>query len=168
MLKKRATPKVMQLLDRSTGLMKCSVLIASIILLGACGSTTVPFAPSANDLEAKSFNIPKDQTAIYIVNYNRSTLSVVRLWVNGQFISALGQKTYATVVGPKGRYIVYVVGNENADRIVVTADEERPYFVRVKFDAPGLWSETWKLEMLNEQEGKAAVLESMRVLTGVE
>lgn len=140
--------------------MKCIVvLIISIFMLGCASS--IPLAPSSNDIEAKKFVIDKNKSIVYVVQLG-GFLSTHRInfqvLSNGRFISGMSGHTYTVFEVDPGKNNVQIISPENQEYLSYTAKNGEITFIGV--GSIGGWAQmrAQDLRELTKEEGKKAVL----------
>lgn len=127
------------------------------VLASACAS--VQLAPVQADAAAKKFDAPPPGHANLYVYRNENFGGAVRMNVNldGVVLGDTGAKTYLYTPIPEGVHTI-VSKAENDSTSVIDARAGSSYFVwqEVKM---GIWSARSALQQVEEQKGRAAVLQ---------
>jgi hypothetical protein len=134
-------------------------LLLSILLAGC-----VPLPPTPQDIQAKKFERVPDKSVIYVIRNNpdastRGTTLVVD--------DAMGITTFS------GTYIrwevapgTHTIRGLGADSGATKVNSEAGRIYYVLQDTSGGRTPMSRFQMLNEQQGQAAVQRSVRVVTG--
>ena len=134
------------------------------MLLSACAS--VPMASVQQDAKAKEFTPAPDSAGLYIYR-NESFGGAVSMtvWINDTVIGPTAAKTYYKFDVKPGKYKI-TSHAENESTLSVDTVAGRNYFVwqEVKM---GLWKARSLLQQVDEKTGRAGVMESKLIQTGV-
>jgi len=134
-----------------------SIVLCICVLASACAS--VPLAPSEADAQAKRFEPPPPGHANLYVFRDESYGGAVRMSVNldGAALGDTAAKTYLYTPIPAGVHTV-VSKAENDSSAVIDAQPGATYFLwqEVKM---GMWSARSALQQVQDERGRAGVLE---------
>lgn len=131
----------------------CGALLAA----GACAS--VPRAGSTEDAEMKTFSAPADQARIYVVRdggYMSGAYQLFRIAVDRRDYGPLAPWTYFVFTVDPGSRSVAASGNENQERVQLTVEAGKLYFVSVR-SRIGFANARVSVSRLSDAEGRDAV-----------
>ena len=141
-----------------------SIWIVLAVAALASGCATVPMADSTQDASAKTFAAPQDKAGVYV--YRNETFGAavkMDIFLNGQHLGETGPRTYFYVeVDPGTHTVLGKSENENSVRFHVLAG--KLYFIWQEVKMGILYARN-ELKLVDEQTGRAGVLESQRVVT---
>lgn len=135
-----------------------TLLLASI--LGGCA--TVPMGNTKKDATLKSFSVPdnKDKAGIYVYR-NETFGAAIKMHVrlDGKVLGSTAANTYLYKEVEPGLHTITSLA-ENTDTIKVSARKGTLSYIwqEVKM---GMWSARSKLHLVDEDEGRKGVLESI-------
>lgn len=136
------------------------VFVASMALLGGCAS--VPMADPTQDTAAKAFTAPKDKAGVYIYRSEAFGAAMrMDVFLNGRKLGESASKTYFYVELPPGTHSV-VGKSENDSEVRFQALAGRLYYIWQEVKMGLLYARN-ELKLVDEQTGRAGVLESKRV-----
>jgi hypothetical protein len=141
---------------------KFLALIAISFSMVGCAS--VNMADAQKDAQAKRFEAPKDQAAVYI--YRNETMGAaikMEVVIDGKAVGQTAANTYLYTVVAPGKHTV-TSNTENTDSLEFEAKPGMLYYIwqEVKM---GLMSARSKLHLVSEAEGKKGVQETKLIDT---
>ncbi len=142
-----------------------AVVSATLVLL-LSGCASVPMASLQQDAKAKDFMAPPDHAALYIYrNENMGGAVPMTVSVNGKLAGQTAAKTYFRFNVLPGTYTVESLA-ENTSTLSLVAEAGKNYFVwqEVKM---GLWMARSLLQQVDENTGRAGVMESKLIQSAV-
>lgn len=134
--------------------------LAVVALVSGCAS--VPMADGKLDAAAKTFMAPRDRAGVYIYR-NETFGAAVKMDVllNGKVLGETAAKTYFYVEVEPGAHSV-VGKSENDSDVRFHALAGRLYFIWQEVKMGLLYARN-ELKLVDEQTGRAGVIESNRV-----
>lgn len=139
-------------------------LAALLTTLAACAS--VPLAPAELDQKAKQFTPPPGQASLYVYrNENFGGAIPMLVTVDGKNIGQTAAMSYFWLTLNPGRHTIESHA-ENMSSLAIDTVAGQNYFVwqEVKM---GLWMARSALQQVDEQKGRAGVLESKLIAANV-
>lgn len=137
-------------------------VLALAAFVGACAS--VPEASPELDQAAKSFTAPSGMAGVYVYR-NETFGAAIKLdvFLDGKWLGETASKTYFYVEVPPGKHTVMGKG-ENQSVIDFDAVAGKLYYIwqEVKM---GLFQPRNNVQLVDEETGRAGVMESKRVAT---
>jgi Protein of unknown function (DUF2846) len=133
---------------------------AALLMVGACA--TVPTADRAQDAEMKTFLAPANQARIYVVRdggYMSGAYQLFRIIVDGRDYGPLAPWTYFAFTVDPGTHSVTASGNENQERVRLTVEAGKLYFVSAR-STIGITNARVSTSTLSDLEGRDAVSRS--------
>lgn len=130
---------------------------AMILLLTGCA--TVPMAPIDIDAKAKAFSPEPNKASLYVYrNENYGAALRMRVLVNGKLLGKTAAQTYFRLNVMPGKYTIES-STENVSSLALSVEAGKNYFVwqEVKM---GTWSGKSRLQQVDENTGRAGVMES--------
>lgn len=141
-------------------------IVTTFAVLQLTGCASVPMASMDQDSKAKEFTVPKDRASLYIYrNENFGGAIPMTVSVNDRILGQSAAKTYFKLnLGP-GLYNVAST-TENTSTLPITISAGNNYFVwqEVKM---GVWMARSELHQVDEQTGRAGVLESKLAVSNI-
>lgn len=105
-------------------------LLPVIALLSGC-SATVPLAPMAEDVEAKTFRVMPGKSNIYVVRRPTYAAKLHDVAIDGGQRISLTANTFIVFSVDPGRHIVTLYSTENRVNLRVVTQEGKSYFVKM-------------------------------------
>ena len=137
---------------------------AMILLLTGCAS--VPMAPMDQDTKAKEFSPAPNKASLYIYrNESFGAAIPMTVSVNGKALGQTAAQTYFRLNILPGKYNVESHA-ENVTNLSLSAEAGKNYFVwqEVKM---GMWMARSLLQQVDENTGRAGVMESKLIASSV-
>ena len=117
----------------------------------------------ADDFKGKLFAPPMDKASIYIHRHEfYRTGHTFPVLINGIQVGQNGPGTYLLVEVPRGRYAIASHTQENSTQVTVDAEVGKNYFVWQEAKMGIMTGSRTELHIVDEQIGRAAVLDSKR------
>jgi hypothetical protein len=137
---------------------------AIVLLLSGCAS--VPMAPMDQDAKAKEFLFAPGKASVYI--YRNETMGAaipMTVTINGKALGQTAAQTYFRLNVMPGKYNVESHA-ENVSSLPLSVEPGKNYFVwqEVKM---GMWMARSLLQQVDDQTGRAGVMESKLVASVV-
>lgn len=135
---------------------KWIALTLALVLLGGCAS--VPMASKDHDAQAKEFTVQKNQSNIYLYrNENIGGAIAIPVMIDGRVAGKTAAKTYFLWSVPPGKHEIVSMG-ENTEKITLDTKAGKNYFVWQEIKM-GMWQPRTLLHVMNEEDGRKAVME---------
>lgn len=137
-------------------------LLVLAVALFLVGCSSLPRAPIEQDAAAKSFTTDEGKANLYIYRNEQFGGAVeMDVLVNNKPLGKTGPKTYFALSVPPGQYTVMSKA-ENDSTLTVDVAGGKNYFVwqEVKM---GVWYARSLLQLVDDDKGKAGVLECARL-----
>jgi hypothetical protein len=141
-----------------------ALIIFPLVLISGCAS--VQLAPPPEDAKAKEFKPSPGRANLYIYRNEMYGAAVsMDVLVNGKMIGSTSAKTYFLIDVPPGKHNI-ISKAENDAALTVEATPNKSYFIWQEVKMGLLYARTMLL-LVNEEKGKAGVLESALIHTPV-
>lgn len=141
---------------------RCLLILGSFLIITGCAQ--VPMTSEDKDLQAKAFSPPADRASIYIHRHELiGGTQTLRLLVNGLSVGQTAAKSYVLLQVLPGTYIIESHGPENTAQLKITVEAGKNFFVWQESSLGVRHGPRTALHFVDEQTGRAAVLESKRV-----
>lgn len=141
-------------------------IFAAAIILLLTGCASVPMAPMEIDAKAKEFLPAPNKASLYVYrNENFGAAIPMTVSVNGKTLGQTAAQTYFRLNIMPGKYTVES-HTENVSSHSLSAEAGKNYFVwqEVKM---GMWSARSLLQQVDENTGRAGVIESKLIASAV-
>ena len=136
--------------------------IIMLIITTLCGCATVQLASQQLDQEAKSFTASPEKSNIYIVRgMGLGFVVSFQIALDGKIIGSIAPNTYHLLTVAPGQHTISAFSAENSAQVSINTESGKNYYVKVG-PRMGLAAARVGVEIISEEEGKRAVLESKR------
>lgn len=118
---------------------------------------SVGIASFAQETDYRSIKPPKGKSLVYIVRPSLFGLAPgFKVYANGQYLGQTFGKNYLYSVFEPGEQVITNTA-ENKDILVLKTEADKTYFVKQNMKT-GLWTARAELTVLNEDEGRKALM----------
>ncbi len=141
------------------------LLTAALILL-LTGCASVPMAPLDQDVKAKEFSTAPNKASLYIYrNESMGGAIPMTVTVNGKALGQTAAQTYFRLNVIPGKYTVESHA-ENVSNLPLSLEAGKNYFVWQEMKM-GFWMARSLLQQVDENTGRAGVMESKLIASSV-